>query len=139
MDYREMTTLAGDPVRVRAMASLILQLDPHDLSEGMHGFLSDLSHYDGAKPLSTRQLEALYALRERASRTSRAGHYRAATLINAAWEARFDLLDGDAEEWLDMLRRRGPDVALARMEWRRLFGLCRRLDIVHQDEWIPLG
>jgi hypothetical protein len=55
------------------------------------------------------------------------------------WENRHDLLDDAAEGWLDQLLTRGPDTALSRNEWRRLFALCRRLDIINPDEWVELA
>jgi hypothetical protein len=136
MNYREMTTLAGDPPRLRAVAEFIVRLEGENLPDSMHGFLADLCRYDGSKPLSTRQLETLYSLRERASRRTKAGRYRAGSLVRTAWEARFDLVDDSAEEWLDELHARGPEIALSRNQWRRLFALCRRLAIIHSDEWV---
>jgi hypothetical protein len=138
MDYREMATLAKDPPRVRALAEFILVRSGRDLPDGLQGFLAELARYDGSKPLSLRRLETLYALRERASHRSKVGGYRAAALIKAAWESRFDLVDEVAEAWLDELngRGRGQDLALSRAEWRRLFALCRKLGILHPGEWV---
>ena len=138
MNYREMTALACDPARVRAVAAFILANGRLGAS-GTHEFLAHLARYDGTKPLTTRQLETLYSLRERASRRSKVGRYRAGTLIRTAWESRLDLLDDAAEVWLDQLLARGPDAALSRNEWRALFALCRRLDIINPDEWVALA
>jgi hypothetical protein len=138
MNYREMTALASDPARVRATAEFILANGRPDVS-GAHEFLARLTKYDGTRPLTTRQLETLYGLRERASSRSKVGRYRAGTLIRTAWENRLDLLEDAAEEWLDQLRARGPDAALSRNEWRRLFALCRRLDIINPDEWVEFA
>jgi hypothetical protein len=138
MNYREMTALASDPVRVRATAEFILANGRPDAS-GAHAFLAQLANYDGSKPLTTRQLETLYSLRERASRQSKVGRYRAGALIRTAWERRLDLLDDAAEAWLDQLHARGPETALSRSEWRRLFALCRRLDIINPDEWVEFA
>jgi hypothetical protein len=140
MDYREMTLLAGDPARVRATAKFIIAVERDDARSRMHAFLADLCKYDGSKPLTVRQLETLFSLRERASRRSRAGRYRATSLIRRAWENRLDLIDDDdAEQWLTELLRRGPDAALTRGEWLRLLALCRRLDIIDRDEWVHLS
>jgi hypothetical protein len=139
MDYREMAVLASDPARVRATAKFIIAVEGDDARSRMHAFLADLSKYDGSKPLTVRQLETLFSLRERASRRSRAGRYRAASLIRRAWENRLDLIDDDAEQWLNELLRRGPDAALTRGEWLRLLALCRRLEIIDRDEWVHLS
>lgn len=138
MNYREMTALARDPARVRATAELILANGRPDAS-GAHEFLARLARYDGTRPLTTRQLETLYALRERASSRSKVGRYRADMLIRTAWENRLDLLDESAEAWLDQLHARGPNAALSRNEWRRLFALCRRLEIINPDEWVEFA
>jgi hypothetical protein len=138
MDYREMTAMARDPERVRATAKFIMSVATADARSHMRPFLADLCKYDGTKPLTVRQLETLFSLRERASRRSKAGRYRAHSLIRRAWENRADLIDDDAEEWLNALLGRGSDAALTRGEWLRLLALCRRLDIVHGDEWVHL-
>jgi len=138
MDYREMTQLGADPVRVRSLASMILELSTEQLSDRAASLLTSLKSYDGAKPLSTRQLEALYALRENATRKSKAGRYRADHLIKITWEVRLDLVDDEAEDWLDELHRRGAGTALMRSEWRRLLMLARRLDLIPSDEWVDL-
>lgn len=133
-----MTQLGADPVRVRALASMILALNSAGLSERAFSLLTSLKTYDGGKPLSTRQLEALYALRENAARKARAGRYSADHLIKITWEARLDLVDDEAEDWLDELHRRGPGIALTRSEWRHLLALARRLDLIPPDEWVEL-
>ena len=66
MDYREMHAIAGDPVRVRATATMILTEMAGDLEDHSRQFLTDLAVFDGDKPLSVRALEYLYGLRERA-------------------------------------------------------------------------
>lgn len=138
MDYREMIQLGADPVRVRSLAALILDRGSATLSEGSVSLLTSLKAYEGSKPLSTRQLEALYALRENSTRKSKAGRYRADILVRITWEARSDLLDDQAEDWLDVQHAKGVGIALTRNEWRRLLALARRLDLIPQDEWIEL-
>jgi hypothetical protein len=138
MDYREMTQLGTDPIRVRALASLIIGHGSSGLSEKAISLLTSLKSYDGAKPLSTRQLEALYSLRENGVRKSKAGRYLADHLLKIIWEARLDLLDDEAEDWLDELHRQGSGIALNRSEWRRLLALARRLDLIPQNEWVEL-
>ena len=138
MDYREMTALAGDPVRVRATATMILAEMAGDLDDRSHRFLSDLATFDGSKPLGVRALEYLYSLRERAWRRAQVGGWRADTLITKTWQARFDLLDDDAEEWLDALKAEGAGVALSKPEWRRLIALAKQVDQIDPGQWIEL-
>jgi hypothetical protein len=138
MDYREMTQLGADPVRVRSLASMILDHGGAALSKEVVSLLTSLKAYDGAKPVTTRQLEVLYALREKGTRKSKAGRYRADHLVRITWEARLDLVDDDAEDWLDNLRVKGICITLTHGEWRRLLALARRLDLIPRDEWVEL-
>ena len=138
MDYREMTQLGGDPVRVRSLASIILDHGSVALSDKAVSLLTSLKNYNGEKPLTTRQIEVLYALRENSTRKAKAGRYRAERLVRITWEARLDLLDDEAEDWLDRQHAKGTGIALTRSEWRRLLALARQLDLIPINEWIEL-
>lgn len=140
MDYREMTRLAGDPPRVRALAEMIVSLEGEKLSDRALSFLNKMRAYDGQSPLSIRQKEALYALRERTTRSAHAGPYRVADLIQKAWERRFDLDCQDDEQWLDQLKAIGASVTLSLNERRRLLSICRapEIDLIPSDVWIDL-
>lgn len=138
MDYREMSRLAANPDAVRAMAKLILALSKDALSERARAFLDKLTAYDGARPLSVRQQETLFSLRENASRRTRIGGYPIARLVARAAQLRLDLDDEEAEDWLAHLAAQGAGVALTRGECMRLLALCRRLDLIGRDEWIDL-
>lgn len=138
MDHRVMLKLAHDPDRIRKIAAAVLQQMPNGLPEGGYPFLEDLRTFDGTKPLSVRQLEFLYALIQLSTRSEKAGPYRAATLIRRAWEARAELTDGDDEDWLQALHAQGAAAALSHGQWRRLLGLCRQLDLIDPEEWVPL-
>ena len=138
MNYREMARLAQDPAGIRGVAKMIMTVVADELSEKSHSFLSDLQSYDGSRPLSTRQLETLYALRERSTRRPTAGRYRAAVLFKLAFEQRFDLPDVDDEEWLETQHARGPEIAISAGEWRRLIALCKDLGIIERAEWVEI-
>ena len=138
MDYREMNAMAGDPVRVRATAAMILAKMADDLDERSRQFLTTLAAFDGEKPLSVRALEYLYGLRERAWRRAKVGGWRADTLIAKTWQARFDLVDYEAEEWLDELKAEGAGVALSKPQWRRLIALAKQVDQLDPGQWIEL-
>ena len=138
MDYREMTRLAQDPAGIRGIARMIMKLGAEELSEKSQSFLSDLEKYDGSKPLSTRQLEALYNLRERSTKRPTAGRYSAARLLERAFENRHDLPDVEDEEWIETRHAIGPGIAISSAEWRRLIALCKRLELIPSEEWIEL-
>lgn len=138
MDYREMSRLAANPDGVRAMAKMILALSKHALSEHTRAFLDKLTAYDGSRPLSVRQQETLFSLRENASRRTRIGGVPIARLVAKAAALRLDLNDDEAEDWLAQLAAEGPAISLTRGECLRLIALCRRLDLIGPDEWIDL-
>lgn len=137
MDYREMRSIANDPARVRSVAHVVMKLLGPEITDSAEDFLARLSKYDGATQLSNLQLEFLYSLREQSTRRSRVGQYNAAALVKKAYEARLDLLHFEDEEWIEAQHKRGPDIALSNNEWRRLFALCRELQLI-EDEWIAL-
>lgn len=138
MDYREMNAIAGDPQRVRATASMILAAIGDELEDGSQTFLGEMADYDGAKRLGVRQLEYLYALRERTWRRAKAGGFRADKLVIQTWQARFDLVDYDAEAWLDDLKDKGAGVALSKPEWRRLIALAKQVGLIEPNQWVEL-
>ena len=138
MDYREMNAIAADPARVRATAAFVLAAIGDDLEDGSEKFLTELATYDGATRLGVRQLEYLYALRERTWRRSKAGGLSADTLIARTWEARLDLVDEDAEAWLDDLMGEGTGIALSKPEWCRLIALAKQLGLIEPNQWIDL-
>lgn len=138
MDYREMTRLAQDPAGVRGIAKMIMTVVADELSEKSHSFLASLQTYDGSKPLSTRQLETLYGLREQTSRRAVAGRYRASTLFKLLLENRYDLTEIEDEEWIERKIALGPDAAISSAEWRRLIALCKELGLIDRGEWVEL-
>ena len=134
-----MSKLAQDPDRVRTIARAVLQRMPAGLPERGYPFLEDLRNYDGSKPLTTRQQEFLYTLIQLSTKRSIAGSYRASTLIARAFDARLDLVEYDDEEWIVTLRALGPGASLSSGEWKRLLAICRELDLIYKDEWVPLA
>ena len=138
MDYREMNAIAGDPARVRATAAFVLAAIGDDLEDGSEKFLTELARYDGATRLGVRQLEYLYTLRERTWRRAKAGGLRADVLIERTWQARFDLVDEDAEAWLDDVKGQGAGIELSKPEWRRLIALAKQVGLIEAGQWIDL-
>lgn len=138
MDYAKMNTIAQDPSRVRSMAEKILETPDYKRKESTEKFLKWLATYKGDKLLNTRQKEALYSLYRRSTKKAFAGKYSAAELLKLAFERRFDLNDEDQEYWLEQKISYRQSVLLTNEEWLRLIHLCRRLELIYPDEWIPL-
>lgn len=129
MDYREMRRLAGDPVKVRAIAAG-LAAQAAGLDGAPREFIERLSTYDGSEPLTTRECEWLYSLRDRASASAKFGGYNLREMIRRAYEARLDLVDDDAEDWLAEIHALGPSVRLPRSQRRRLAAVLRELGLI---------
>lgn len=135
MDYREMRRLAGDPVKVRALAAG-LSSEAAGLAGAPKSFLERLAAYDGSEPLSTRECEWLFGLRDQASVSAAFGGYSLRDVIRRAYEARLDLLDEEAEIWIAELYAKGPEVRLPLSQRRRLALLLRQLGLI--DGWVDL-
>jgi hypothetical protein len=136
MDYREMHSLAGDPFKVRMLATQISATLEGDLTPAAREFVTRLSSYDGAEPLSIREREWLFALRDRTSVTGKLGPYDLREMICRAYCARHDLNEDDAEAWIEELYTRGPDIRLSLSERRRLLFWLRRLGLV--EAWVEI-
>jgi hypothetical protein len=139
MNYKEMSSLRADPPALRGFAAYVLGMDRGNLAERDINYLHQVRCYDGTKDLGTRQLEYLYALREKVTRSSHAGGYVAHSLVLKAWERRMELPSFDDEEWLDERRKKGEKLVLSATEWRNLFRICRTPEIdLLPDDWINL-
>ena len=138
MNHREMTAMAADPPRLRALADSLLKHGGEDLGDGTRRFLADLASYDGSRRLNVAALEALYDIRDKARRFDKLGRYRVADLVRKAWMARLDLNDDEAEEWLVQLHEAGERLIVRRGEALRLLQLARSLDLIPEGEWIEL-
>ncbi len=137
MDYREMRRLAADPLKVRALAAgLNREAGAAALEDAPKSFLDRLAAYDGTEPLSTRECEWLYSLRDRASVSADLGGYNLREMIRRAYEARLDLVDEDAEAWIAELYEMGPGVRLPLSQRKRLVVVLRQLGIV--EGWVDL-
>ena len=130
MNYIEMSKLAADPERVRALATYLRKVLEGRLTSAQKSFLGDLEKFKGPQPLSMRQREFLHSLRSRATRRMVVQGFRASTLIRKLWENRFDLDEGDEEflvEKYEAAQKFGLNFALSEPEWRYTFRLARQL------------
>jgi hypothetical protein len=138
LDHRELTALAGDPARLRALAAHLLKFADDRMAEASREYLARLSAYDGSRRLGVAQLEWLHDLRERSKRYRMLGPYRAAKLVETAFQARVELDDEGDEAWLAELKARGGGISVTRAEALRLLAMARRLEIIPSGEWIEL-
>ncbi|PPC86113.1 MAG: hypothetical protein CTY31_04645 [Hyphomicrobium sp.] len=136
MNYREMHQLAQNPAGVRSLASNLRTLLGTAISDKEADFLGKLERFTEHGHLSVRQQEFLWSIREKTSRKSIQGKYRASTLVKHLWEARCDL-PYEHEENLEILVALGDGLRLSHSQWRWIFQLCRELNLI-EDEYIPL-
>lgn len=61
--------------------------------------------------------------------------YRAYDLLQKLHAARADLVDEDAERFIEEMLEYGDNVAPSRGQWNYIFALCRRIHLI-EDEYI---
>lgn len=132
MDHRAIAKIASDPASVKTEAVRMRQA-LSQLTVWQERFLSGLEK-DGI--LESRFWEAFNYLRSKASVKTVVGGYRACDLLRQVYEARLDLNDDEAEEFLVEMVDHETEIALSEMQWRYLFALSRKLHLIH-DEYIP--
>lgn len=138
MDYKKMNDLKNDPERLRQEAKKVYERLGQELNKSSRSYLGYLMEYDGQVILSVSQLEYFNYLREKSTRCSVVGGYKAHDLIQNAYCNRLDLNDESREQWLSDLVRYGQSVTLSNSQWRTLFSICRELDLIGPD-WINLN
>lgn len=117
---------------MKAEAALVRSRLAAQLTAWQQRFLASLEQ---TGVLDSRFWEAFYDLRTRASLKVFVGGYRAYDLLLKVYQARFDLNDEDAEKFVEKMIEYGPEIAISEMQWRYLFALCRKLDLI-EDEYI---
>jgi hypothetical protein len=124
--YREMHELGKDPVRVRALAMRLLALHHDELTDWEIDFLEHMAEWTGPDPLSTRQAEVLFDLRDNLTKRSTVDGLSVKRLLESCWIGRLDLTEDDAA----FLERVRGSQALRRRDLRRLLNCARQLNQV---------
>ena len=123
--WKEVERLKRDPAGARALATSLLAIP--DLTSWEEPFLADMQVHQG--PLSTRQAEKLLEVRDQNAWVATIRDFSVRSLVNACWEARYDLNDEDDTSFVEMLKARGSSTARCR-EACRLLDLARQLRVI---------
>jgi predicted ATPase len=70
----------------------------------------------------------------RGERRTMVGGYKADYLVDQLYMAHLDFNNDEAEEFIFRKHAVGPGLALSESEWRYVFHLCRKIDIV--THWV---
>jgi hypothetical protein len=105
--FKEIERMKRDPDRARALAKSLLDIP--DLTSWEQPFLEDMQSQKGL--LSTRQAEKLLEIRDQNAWASTIGGFSVRSLLNACWEARYDLNDEDDITFIEGLKARGSSTA----------------------------
>jgi hypothetical protein len=125
MSWKDIERMKRDPDGARALAKSLLAIP--DLTSWEQPFLEDMQSHKGL--LSTRQAEKLLQIRDQNGWVSTIGSFSVRSLLNACWEARYDLNDEDDITFVETLKARGSSTARYR-EACRLLNCARSLRIV---------
>lgn len=123
--WKEIERIKRDPAGARALAKSLLAIP--DLTAWEEPFLEDMGVHQG--PLSTRQAEKLVEIRDQNAWVSTIQGFSVRSLLNACWEARYDLNDEDDVAFVEGLKARGSSTARYR-EAFHLLDCARRLHVI---------
>ena len=126
--HTEMSRTAANPALVHQMAAFLLSLQDADWTDWELDFLEDMRRYGRAEPLSQRQREVLFDLRDKAQTFPAYQGFSVAHLIAQCWVARADLDEAD-DSFIVHLRETNPR-ALRRGALYRLARCARQLGVI---------
>ncbi len=119
----EMLRIAKDPAAVRSLAKRLLGIPNQDWSEWEVDFLEGKARFTGPDPLTMRQREVLFELRDDAEYVTHHRDLSIAILIERCFLARDDL-DERSAEFIESLKGK---TSIQRRKLGRLLRCCRQL------------
>lgn len=134
MNHREMKALADNAEAVRGLANYLLKLaetDPQlNWTDWELDFLLHMARHEGPEPLTTRQAEVLFELRDASCTYTSLDGIDVVGLVNDCWLARLDL-DEENEAFVSGLKAMGAR-GLKRRAALRLLACARELGLVER-------
>ncbi len=124
----EMQRLADDPAGVRSLASYLLTVNEVGWTDWEVEFLGSMATRSNPEPLSIRQREILFELRDDAKTYEKIDGFSVKTLMRDCWLARMDLSEDD-EEFIDHLKQK-DETALKRRPLFRLLHCARQVGLI---------
>ena len=123
---REIHTVSRNPTALRTLAaSLLNRADAHNDWEAK--FLADIAEFQGDEPASYRQAEKLLQIRDDSEELSCVHGFSIASMVEACWQARYDLPDDDSIDFIERLYEEKP-ACLRRRAAYRLFACASRIE-----------
>ena len=123
-----MQRLADDPAGVRSLASYLLTVNEVGWTDWEVEFLGSMATRSNPEPLSIRQREILFELRDDAKTYEKIDGFSVKTLMRDCWLARMDLSEDD-EEFIDHLKQK-DETALKRRPLFRLLHCARQVGLI---------
>lgn len=127
--HKEMKRLADDAAAVRNLATALLNHPDADWTDWEIDFLENMARFEGPEPISTRQREVLFELRDSSRHYSSVDGLSVANLVRDCWIARLDLSEDD-ELFISDLKSKSV-VTLKRRQLLRLLHCSRELQLIH--------
>ena len=124
----EMKKLADSPAAVNALAASLLNMADVDWTEWEIDFLEGKTRFCGPDPLTTRQREMLFELRDNARSYTTFEGFSVASLLRECWLNRLDLSEDD-EDFIVRLYAQGT-TTLKRRPLFKLLRCARELDLI---------
>ena len=124
----EMQRLAADTAGIRSLASYLLTVNAVGWTDWELEFLGSMATRADPEPISIRQREVLFELRDDAKTYAKIDGFSVATLMRDCWLARMDLSEVD-EEFIDHLKKKN-ETALKRRPLFRLLHCARQVGLI---------
>ena len=124
----EMQRLAADTVGIRSLASYLLTVDEVGWTEWELEFLGGMAARTDPEPISIRQREILFELRDDAKTYAKIDGFSVKMLMRNCWLARMDLSEED-EAFIDNLKQK-DETALKRRPLFRLLHCARQVGLI---------
>jgi hypothetical protein len=127
--HLDMKRLGDDPEAVKRLAAVLLASIDAEWTAWERDFLDSMTERRSTEPLSQRQREVLFDLRDSAVTLTTVRGFSIARLIRECWVNRFDLEDDDDLAFIERLKTEAP-ATLKRRLAMRLLSCANRLDVV---------
>lgn len=128
--HKEMKRVADDAVAVRSLAASLLNHPNATWTDWEIDFLENMARFEGPDPISSRQREVLFDLRDSSRHHSSIDGFSVANLVRDCWIARLDLGEDD-EAFISDLKSDGI-TELKRRQLLRLLHCSRELGLINR-------
>ena len=135
-NYREIDRVRKDAVAVSSLAKRLLVAPHHDWNDWELDFLQHMARHRGPDPITTRQSEKLFELRDDAEYHSSVQGFSVVSLITNCWLARNDLSSEQNRKFIEELKASSVS-AIRRRQLGKLLACARELGEV--ETYVAIG